>query len=154
MKTWIFVAFCTVGLISCKDTTEWSRLKSIDSSLSILDDPPRLLAIATSYEGPPGLPSESPVEPTVSTRHEALRALLVLQRKRFKVSIPPIKGGETTGIDHVYVGILRTNQNGFTLLATPGLLPETKAPEGDYWNLEELTFDKSGKLMLRQPHNQ
>jgi len=59
---------------------------------------------------------------------------------------------ETAGIDHIFVETLRSSTNTITLLATPSQLADGKAPEGNYWSMEELTFEKSGKLLSRQPH--
>lgn len=152
MKAWLFAPLCALILIGCQAPVEWPRLKSIDSSLMITDDPPQLLAIASNYEAPQVQPSGKTPDLTVSTRHEALRALLSLQKRRFKVSLPAVVIKRTTEIDHIYVGILRSNDTSITLLATPSLLAEAKASEGNYWSLEELTFDKSGRLLSRLPH--
>jgi hypothetical protein len=32
----------------------WTRLRQLDPTLAILDDPRRLLEVASTYEGPPG----------------------------------------------------------------------------------------------------
>jgi hypothetical protein len=125
----------------------WSRLRQIDPSLALLSNPGRLLILASSYAGPTGKPYEHPDDPTVETRHEALRALLSLQSKRFDVSLPAVV--KTTGIDHVLVKALSTSNNLVRLVATPSRLPDRKATEGDYWNLEVLAFDKSGRLLSR-----
>jgi hypothetical protein len=152
MKSRSFAAFLLLTLIGCQQSGMWPRLKGLDSSLTVLDDPPRLLAIASNYDGPPGQPWEHPLEPTISTRHEALRALLSLQCKRFRVALVSVNAKNTTGIDHICVETMRSDSNSVTLLATPSLLAERKAPEGDYWNMEELTFEKSGRLISRQPY--
>jgi hypothetical protein len=120
----------TLGLMACKHKGEWPRLKEIDPSLAVLQDPQRLLALASTYIGPTGKPTEHPSDPTIETRHEALRALLRLQPKRFHVEFPPVK--DTTGIDHVVLETLSGSNNMVRLLATPSRIADRKASEGDY----------------------
>ena len=118
------------------------------------EDPQRLLAVASNYAGSAAQTGKALVEPTDQTRLEALRALLQLQDKEFNVTLAPIKYTETTGIDHIVLMTLGFSNNGVTLLATPSRLPDHNAPEGAYWSMEELTFEKSGKLLSRQPHQE
>jgi hypothetical protein len=117
-------------------------------------DPQRLLAVASSYAGNAAQTGKTLVEPTDQARLEALRALLQLQDKTFSVTLAPIKYKETTGIDHVFLMTLGDSNNSITLLATPSRLPDHNAPEGAYWSMEELTFEKWGKLLSRQPHHE
>jgi len=116
------------------------------------EDPQRLLAVASNSAGSATQTGKTLAEPTDQTRLEALRALLQLQDKTFSVTLAPIKYKETTGIDHVFLMTLGSSNNSVTLLATPSRLPDRNAPEGAYWSMEELTFEKSGKLLSRQPH--
>ena len=139
-------------MLGCQQTETWPRLKQLDSSLAMLHDPPRLLTIASSYIGTPGQPSEHPSDPTIETRHEALRALLRLQSTQFRVTLRPVT--DTTGIDHVYLETLQSSNHLVRLLATPSRLADRKAPEGDYWNMEVLEFDPSGRLLNRQPYSE
>jgi hypothetical protein len=115
-----------------------------------VEDPQRLLAIASNY-AVPGTEAH-PVEPTDQARLEALRTLLGLQRKTFGVTLAPIKYKDTTGIDHVFIKTLRSSNNSITLLVTPSRLADQEAAEGAYWSMEELTFEKSGKLLSRKSH--
>jgi hypothetical protein len=145
-----FLAVLTFALLGCQPVGVWSRLSQVDPSLAILNDPQRLLTIASSYEGPIGQPSEHPSAPTIETRHEALQALLRVQRSRFQVELSPVT--DTTGIDHVCIETLQSSNNLVKLLATPSRNADRKAPEGDYWSMELLDFDKSGRLLSRQPY--
>ena len=147
-----FLMLLTVALLGCQHVETWSRLRQIDPSLAILNDPPRLLTIASSYEGPAGQPPEHPSAPTIETRHEALRALLRVQRGRFQVVLLAVT--DTTGIDHVVIETLQSSNNLVKLLATPTHLADRKAAEGDYWSMELLEFDNSGRLLSRQPYKE
>ena len=140
----------TFALLGCQHVGTWSRLKQIDPSLAVLNDPPRLLTIASSYEGPIGQPPEHPSAPTIETRHEALQALLRVQRSHFQVVLPSVT--DTTGIDHVVIETLSSSNNLVKLLATPSRVADRKATEGDYWSMELLEFNKSGRLLSRQPY--
>jgi len=60
-----------------------------------MDDPPQLLKLASGFEAQRGKGSESSAETTFATRFEAFRALLLLQRERFKVSLPAPVGSTT-----------------------------------------------------------
>jgi hypothetical protein len=115
-------------------------------------DPRRLLAIASNYLGPTVQLGEHFTTPTDEARLEALRALLRLQSKTFTVTLPPINAKDTTAIDHFFIETLRFSTNTISLLATPTHLPGRKAAEGAYWGMEVLTFEKSGKLLTRQPY--
>ncbi len=142
----------SVVLFGCQHAGKWSRLKQIDSSLGVLNDPQRLLTIASGNEGPTGQPSEHPYAPTIETRHEALQALLRIQRSRFLVALSPAM--DTTAIDHVWIETLSSSNNLVKLLATRSRIADRKAPEGEYWSIELFDFDKSGRLLSRQPYRE
>lgn len=125
----------------------WPRLRKVDPSLQVLDNPQRLLSIATTFVGR-SQPNEHPADATIDTRHEALRALLQLQQREFGIQTKPHTDG--TGIDHVYIErVSSKSKNYVRLLATPSRYADRAAPESDYWTTELLTFDKSGRLVKR-----
>jgi hypothetical protein len=115
-------------------------------------DPQRLLATASNSAEAKMAMGEHSSLPADEIRLDALRVLLRLQSKTFGVTIAPIKAEGTTGIDHIFIKTLRLATNTVTLLATPSQIADRKAPEGDYWSMEELTFEKSGKLLSRQAY--
>jgi hypothetical protein len=137
-----------------KTRETWPRLRQIDSSLSVIGDPKRLMTLASTFIGTNLTSNEEDVDATVETRHEALRALLNLQSKTFGRRFePPAERG--TGIDHVCVSADLSESNvALRLIATPSKDADLPAPEGDYWTMELLDFDKDGRLLRRVAYNQ
>lgn len=132
----------------------WPRLKTLDSSLAVLDDPPRLLKLVAHYKGPRGGPSEYWSAPTNETRLEALRALLALQERRFHLPLLPQHDGCAVGAPGVVLRPARTP--GVTRIeGTPSLDPNSYDPdqprtrEHGYWYWEEMTFNAQGRLLSR-----
>lgn len=119
-----------------------------------IEDPQRLLVIGSGYAGPLSRTDEHLAAPTDEARLEAVRGLLRLQSNKFGISLPPIKAKDATYLDHILVRTLRFSANTVTILATPYQLADRKAPEADYWSMEELTFEISGKLLSRQPYRE
>jgi len=97
----LVIAICLAGLLlycallKKAPRENWSYLKLLDPSLRVMDDPPQLLKLASGFEAQRGKGSESSAETTFATRFEAFRALLLLQRERFKVSLPAPVGSTT-----------------------------------------------------------
>jgi hypothetical protein len=148
-KSVVLVALVVLFAMAFRRHVMWPRLRQLDPTLRILNDPQRLLLVASSYVGPVGGPEEHPAEPTISMRHEALRALLSVQGKSFQVNLPLIEN--TTGIDHVYLETIDYSGGNVIILATPARLANMKATEGDYWTVERFTFEKNGRLLRREP---
>jgi len=150
----IVVSFFVV-VFGCQHANEWPRLKQLDPSLSILGEPKRLLNVACNHvDQAAGSKGDSGLDSPINTRHEAVRALLALQGKRFNVHLAPIPSRDTTGIDHILVTTLQSSGDAVKLLVTPTLVADRKAREGDYWSVEQLTFDANGKLLNRQPYKE
>ncbi len=150
-----FASFLSVVAVwKYRERETWTRLRQIDQSLSILSDPLRLMKLATTYSGTNLSTQAEDVHSTVETRHEAVRALLALQSRKFKSRIgQPNERG--TGIDHVYVSREMTATNVYLrLIATPTKEANIPAPEGAYWSMEQLDFDSDGKLIGRRAHHQ
>ena len=143
---------CAIGKYESRET--WSRLREIDSSLSVLNDPIQLMNLASSFIGTNLTSHTEDIATTVETRHEAVRALLALQSRSFGVHTkPPAEQG--TGIDHIccWADPSATNVS-LRLIATPSKRANIQATEGDYWSMELLDFDKDGRLVSRLPFNQ
>ena len=149
MRTLCLLVLIVPALLGCRTADPWPHLKAVDPSLRILDDPARLLETASSAGATGGRESGQGVDET-EVRHEAVRALLALQGRRFNVRIPAVKANHTSGIDHIFVRMLSSNANSVTLMATPTLRADRRAAEGDYWQVEELQFERTGRLISRQ----
>ena len=149
----IFVFVC-LATQSFREKETWPRLQQIDPSLSVLNAPTRLMKLASTYTGTNLATRSEDIDSAVETRHEAVRALLHLQEKQFDVHIPtPAPRG--TGIDHVYIVQEATPTNVFLrLIATPSKDADVHAPEGNYWSMEQLDFDKDGRLISRAAYHQ
>lgn len=154
------IAACVVLIFIClavqgfraKET--WPRLQQIDSSLSVLNEPTRLMQLASTYTGTNLTTHSMDIDSTVYTRHEAVRALLNLQKKQFGVDTTP-SASRGTGIDHVYVVQEPAPTNIFLrIVATPSKEADIHAPEGDDWSMEQLDFDKDGRLTSRTAYIQ
>jgi hypothetical protein len=139
-----------VVVLGCQSSKSWPQLKEIDPSLNILEQPSRLLMIASASSAPSDQQPEHLDEATIARRHEAVRALLLLQQRKFGVSVSSVKPNNTVSLDHVYVRTMQYSKSKVTLLATPSQFGDLKKPEGMYWALEQLTFNNSGKLLLCQ----
>ncbi len=114
--------------------------------------------LASTFTGTNLTTHAEDIDATVETRHEAVRALLNLQKREFGIRIkaPAEKG---TGIDHICAApdLIATNVF-LRLITTPSKRADIHATECDYWSLETLDFDKDGRLLGRlayhQPHNE
>jgi len=132
----------------------WRRLRQIDSSLSILNEPIQLMSLASAFTGTNLTSHTEDIDATLETRHEALRALLNLQNRTLGIHTePPSERG--TGIDHIcsWADLAATNVH-LRLVATPSRRADIHASEGDHWSMELLDFDKDGRLVNRLAYNQ
>jgi hypothetical protein len=153
----VTLALLTAGmaayaLLSAANAERWPRLRRLDPSLRILGRPADLLRLAARYVGPPGAADD----PTVETRHEAVRALLWVQKPLFQVTTRPAPG---LTVDHVVVEAVPSGRKGTVqLLATPTRDPDRFDQVGEmrygYWSTEILEFDESGRLLDRRPYPQ
>ena len=154
------IAILLVSILGCLaiwkyETREtWPRLQQIDSSLSVLNEPKRLMILASTFTRTNLASHTEDVDATVDTRHEAVRALLNLQRRTFGVHTkPPSKRG--TGIDHVCSWADPAATNIFlSLITTPSKQADIHATDCDYWSMEMLDFDKDGRLLNRVAYNE
>ena len=150
----VVLAFVCLAVWNFRAKENWPRLKQIDSSLSILNEPTRLMKLASTYTGTNLTTRSEDVDSTVETRHEAVRALLQLQSEKFGIrfKVPSVKG---TGIDHICSAPDLSATNVFLrLIATPSKTADIHATEGDYWSLENLDFDREGRLISRTANHQ
>jgi hypothetical protein len=132
----------------------WPRLQQIDPSLSVLNEPTRLMKLASTYTGTNLTTHSEDIDSTIETRHEAVRALLQLQSKKFGINLkaPNVKG---TGVDHICSAPDLSVTNAFLrLIATPSKKADIHATECDYWSLENLDFDREGRLLSRTAYHQ
>ncbi len=132
----------------------WLRLQQVDPSLSVLGEPTRLMNLASTYTGTNLATHSEDIDSTVETRHEAVRALLRLQGEKFGIHLkaPSVKG---TGIDHIFSAPDLSVTNAFLrLIATPTKKADIHATECDYWSLENLDFDRDGRLLSRTAYHQ
>lgn len=155
-----FIAAVLVLVLVCLATQNlrvketWPRLQQIDPSLSVLNEPTRLMKLAGTYRGTNLTTNSEDIDATAETRHEAVRALLLLQSKKFGINLkaPHVKG---TGIDHICSAPDLSVTNVFLrLIATPSKKADIHATECDYWSLENLDFDKDGRLLSRTAYHQ
>lgn len=112
------------------------------------------MKLASTYTGTSLTTHSDDIDSTVETRHEAVRALLQLQGERFGVYLkkPSARG---TGIDHICSAPDLSATNVFLrLIATPSKKADIHATECDYWSLENLDFDKDGRLQSRTAYHQ
>lgn len=152
----IIFVLVLVGLIALKSQTKetWPRLQQVDSSLSVLNEPARLMKLASTHTGTNLATHSEDIDSTVETRHEAVRALLQLQSEKFGIHLkaPSVKG---TGIDHICSAPDLSATNVFLrLIATPSKIADIHATECDYWSLENLDFDRDGRLLSRTAYHQ
>jgi hypothetical protein len=117
------------------------------------DDPQQLLTSAAGTNTL-GTSNQLGTEASTQQRLDALRSLLKLQKARFDVNLLSNVMTNTTSIDHDYIAVTQFTSNTTTFLATPNGKPDVKMPEGDYWRMELLTFERSGRLISRQPYQQ
>jgi hypothetical protein len=133
----------------------WPCLRGLDPRGRLLDDPARLLSLAADYEATTA-PLDERVDRSIATRHEAVRALLALQERSFRVRLP--RPQQTTGLDHFTVGRRPASRPGVVrLVATPSKFPDTPDMPGDppthgYWKAEVLEFTPQGQLLSRSPY--
>src|SRR5687768_16142524 len=118
----------------------WPNLRGVDPSLSILNDPPRLI----------GLIVQNTNEPATELKSEALKRLIAGQIETYErlafVSQNP------AGIDHKYIKVVSTNQSQVRLLCTPPQAKKIEARDGAYFPIEYLTFNWNGVLLKRDPY--
>jgi hypothetical protein len=129
----------------------WPRLQQIDPSLSILKEPTSLMKLVSTYTATNLITQSEDIHSTVETRHEAVRGLLDLQKTKFGVRLK--KSSRGSGIDHVYITEEPASANVFLrIVATPSkhadILARDKS-DCDYWSMEQLDFDKDGRLIGR-----
>ncbi len=148
------ISFVCLVIQRVREKETWPRLQQLDSSLSVLIEPTRLMKLASTYTRTNTVTHSKDINSTVETRHEAVRALLKLQGEKFGVHLkaPDVKG---TGIDHIcsWADPVATNVY-LRLIATPIKLANIHATECDYWSMEQLDFDKDGRLISRAAYHQ
>jgi hypothetical protein len=160
---WIFKLLAVslaVSILVCRviwkreSRETWPRLRQIDSSLSILNEPIQLMNLSSTFTGTNLTSRTEDIDATVETRHEALRALLNLQNRTFGIRTkPPSERG--TCIDHIcsWADLAATNVH-LRLVTTPSRCADIHATEGAYWLMELLDFDENGRLVSRLAYNQ
>lgn len=141
----------------------WTRLRAVDPTLRILDDPRRLLEIAATYEAPPDPPTGLPCDRTLDTRLEALNRLLETQAAERRMA--RLSAGVGSGIDHRAIWLESDTPERVVLVATlsrnpdlPGRHPwfwqdQRKTDYEDYWSMDLLEFDRSGRLLSWSPYS-
>lgn len=128
-----------MAMAGCSDSA-WPQLKGVDPSGSILNDPPRLIALIVQNT------NESPADLKI----EALNRLIAKQKENYERLESRSQGA--TGIDHQYIEVVSTNEFQVRLLCTPPDAKKIHAAEGTYSPLEYLTFNWSGVLIGRDPY--
>jgi hypothetical protein len=150
----VVLVFLCLATQSFRAKETWPRLQQIDPSLSVLNEPTRLMKLASTHTGTNLATHSEDIDSTVETRHEAVRALLQLQSEKFGIHLksPSVKG---TGIDHICSAPDLSATNVFLrLIATPSKKADIHATECDYWSLENLDFDRDGRLLSRTAYHQ
>ena len=131
----IFLAFLGWGF------SAWPNLKSVDPSLSILNDPPRLIAL---------IAQDNTNEQATELKSEALKRLIAGQLETYDRLA--FESQNPAGIDHKYIKVVSTNQAQVRLLCTPPQAKKIEATEGAYFPIEYLTFNWNGVLVKRDPY--